>query len=162
MAKATSNNINLNISDKQKFTINGDESKYIMLNPADMGIVARLGDAIPILNNLATQYEELMIADDSDKDITDVMKEYSTKFKNIDSEARRAVNILFDYDVSSVCASGGSMMDVWDGEYRFSVIITTLMDMYENTISKEMDKMVKKMKSHTDKYTPQDRKPKKK
>ena len=55
-----SNNIQMNVSGRQKYTINGDETKFIMLNPGDMGVVARLGDAIPVLNGFAEQYDDLM------------------------------------------------------------------------------------------------------
>ena len=160
MAKTTTNNINLNISDKVRYTINGNTDKYIELNPGDFGIVARLGDAIPILNGLVEKYEKLAV-DDSEKDMDKAMSTFSIQFKEIDSEIRKAINILFDYDVSAVCASGGSMLDLQDGEYRFSVIITTLLQMYEDTISEEMDKMINKMKKHTDKYTAQDHQKKK-
>ena len=160
MAKTTTNNINLNISDKVRYTINDNPDKYIELNPGDFGIVARLGDTIPILNGLVTKYENLAM-DDSEDDIDKALTTFSTQFKEIDSEIRKAINILFDYDVSAVRAGGGSMLDLQDGEYRFSVIISTLIEMYADTISKEMDKMLNKMKKHTDKYTTQDHQKKK-
>lgn len=163
MAKTTTNNIQMNISDKTRYTINGNKDKYIELNPGDVGIVARLGDAIPIINGLVAKYEALSveeIPEDEPMDVT--MQTFSTNFKQMDSELRSIVNNLFDYDVCAVCAGGGSMFDPLDGEYRFSVIISTLLTMYEDTISKEMEKMVNNMKKHTDKYTAQDHKRKRK
>lgn len=158
----SNNNIQMNISGRQKFTINGDESKFIMLNPGDMGIVARLGDAIPVLNGFAEQYDALMRTslgdDETEKSTEESMIEFNKKFTEIDNQLRDTINNLFNYDVCSVCADGGSMLDLQDGEYRFSVIIEALMPIYEETISAEMEKLVKKMNKRVEKYTTQDHK----
>ena len=155
MAKIA-NNIELNISEKTRYTINGNKDKYIELNPGDAGIIARLGDMIPVINGLVSKYETLMDSESSVETLEEDMASFSTNFKTLDSELRDIVNTLFDYDVCSVCASGGSMFDPYGGEYRYAVIITTLLGMYEDTLSKEMNKLLAKMKKHTDKYTPKD------
>lgn len=160
MSKTTTKNINLDISEKSRYTINGNADKFIELNPADMGLIARLGDCVPKLNELAVQYEELLMHDDSG-DINAEMQKFSETFKKIDAEMRSIINYLFDYDVCSVCANGGSMLDLQNGEYRFSVIISTLLTLYEDVITEETTKLANKMKKHLDKYTPKDRQSKK-
>jgi hypothetical protein len=50
MSKTTTNNIELNTSSKREYTINGDKSKILKLNPNDMGIIARTSDAIAMIN----------------------------------------------------------------------------------------------------------------
>ena len=161
MAKTTTNNINLNISDKTRYTINNNPDKYIELNPGDMGITARLSAVIPKLNKLIEEYDKLALNADSETATDDDMLSFNEAYNNIDLQLREAVNYLFDYDICSVCASGGSMMDLYDGEFRFSVIINTLIQMYEDTISEEMEKMSKKINKHTAKYTTQDHQKKK-
>lgn len=150
------NNIDLNISTKVRYTINGNEDMFIELNPGDMGITARLGEAIPKLNTLSARYESLVPSEDEDVSTDESLTKFGEQFSAIDSEMRQIVNELFDYDVCSVCANGGSMLDLQDGEYRFSVIVNTLLTLYEETISEEIDKLTKKMKKRTDKYTTKD------
>ena len=151
----TTNNIQLNISDKQRYTINGNKDKFIELNPGDVGIIARLGNFIADTEILIKEYEGLFTEDSDNVDV----KEFSKQFTDIDNKLRDLINKLFDYDVCSVCAGGGSMLDLQDGEYRYVTIVETLLTMYENTISSETDKLTKKMRKHTDKYTgPQDHK----
>lgn len=154
MSKGTEifGDITLQISEKKRYTINGNKDKYIELNPNDMGIVARAEDAIPKLNDLDNKYQSLFTnAEDEDS-----ISKFSEAFKGIDADIRQIINEVFDYDICSVCADGGSMLDLQDGEYRFVVIMTTLLPLYETTISQEVDKLVKKMHKHTDKYTTKD------
>lgn len=153
----TTNNIQMNISDKTRYTINGNKDKYIELNTGDVGIIARMGEVIPTINGLVDKYENLIGNTDDEQDFM----AFSKAFSDIDKELRDVTNLLFDYDVCSVCASGGSMLDMCNGEYRFTEIITTLISMYQDTISAESKKLMSKMKKHTDKYTTQDHQKKK-
>ena len=160
--KVTTNqtmNIDLPISDKVRYTINGREDKYIELNPGDMGIIARFDEMIPVLNGIVEKYEKLKLEtkeNDSEEDFTKALHVYSEGFREIESSMRDAVNKLFDYDVCSVCAGGGSMLDPYNGEYRFIVILQTLLGMYGDTISAELKKMSTRLHKHTDKYKPKD------
>jgi hypothetical protein len=162
MSKTTTNNIELNISSKREYTINGDKSKILKLNPNDMGIIARTSDAIAMINELETDYTKLFnepeekTSDDMPSDVA--LTQFSTKFKQLDAGIREAVNFLFDYDVCSVCADEGSMFDLQDGEYRYAVIIDTLMPLYADTITEETNKMITKMQKKVEKYVNRDHK----
>lgn len=170
MSKTTTNNIELNISSKREYTINGDKSKILKLNPNDMGIIARTSDAIAMINELETDYTKLFsepekkTSDDIEEKTSDDMPsdealtQFSTKFKQLDAGIREAVNFLFDYDVCSVCADEGSMFDLQDGEYRYAVIIDTLMPLYADTITEETNKMITKMQKKVEKYVNRDHK----
>ena len=151
----TTNNIELNISSKKEYTINGDKEKVIKLNPNDMGIVARTSDAIAMINELEEKYRKLFT---SEEPTDDELATFTAQFKEIDAGLREAVNFLFDYDVCSVCAGDGSMLDPQDGEYRYAVIINTLMTLYQDTISRETDKLIATMKKKVDKYVNNDHK----
>lgn len=156
MSKTTINNIDLNIGLKTEYTINGNKDLVIKLNTSDMGIISRLDETIPKLNELESQYAGLF--EDNNDNADEALGVFTAKFKELDKEARDIVNYLFDYDICSVCASGGTMFDLQDGEYRFVVILETLLNLYSDTIQSELDKRLAKMKKRTEKYVNRDHK----
>lgn len=156
MSKTTINNIDLNIGLKTEYTINGNKDLVIKLNTSDMGIISRLDETIPKLNDLESQYAGLF--EDNNDNAEESLSVFTTKFKELDKEARDIVNYLFDYDICSVCASSGTMFDLQDGEYRFVVILETLLNLYSDTIQSELDKRLAKMKKRTEKYVNRDHK----
>lgn len=162
MSRTTTNNIQLNISEKQEYTINGNKENVIKLNPSDMGIIARTNAVMQKLNDAEKNYADLMIkiAESGKDDEEFDFNAFSEGFTKINDEMKEMVNFIFDYDICSVCAKDGSMFDLCDGEYRYVVIMETLIPMYTDTIQEEMKKRVEKMKKHTAKYEPQDRKKK--
>ena len=162
MSKTATNNIELNISTKKEYTINGDTSLIIKLNPNDMGIITRLDEVVPAINEMEKKYQNLFSTPDGEEPDENSLSIFAKGFKEIDAEIREAINFLFDYDVCSVCAGDGSMFDPQDGEYRYSVIITTLLNLYEDTITAETNKVLDKMKKKVEKYTAQDHKRKRK
>lgn len=147
-------NIDLALRTKERFTINGNEDKFIELNTGDVGISTRFADAIPKINEWVEKVENLAFTDENDE-ISDT---FSAGFKEADLAIRELVNNIFDYDVCSVCVSDGSMFDLTDGNFAFEIIIETLFGLYEKTINDEAKRLQKRIKSHTDKYLPQDRK----
>lgn len=163
MAKTTINNIQLAISDKVRYTINGNADKYIELNPNDVGIVSRLAELTPKFNSVQKRYQSLdNFSGKGEGEYTDEeLLDFGKNFKELDTEIRESINYLFDYDVSSVCAGGGSMFDMYEGEFRFVVIIDTLLEMYTDTIAKEAKKRADRIQRHTNKYIPQDHQSKK-
>ena len=152
----TTNNVVLNISTKKDYTINGDKTKIIKLNPNDMHILSRLEEVIPKLNSMEEKYSNLFTTDTEQTE--DKFQEFTSRFKELDTEMREIVNYLFDYDICGVCADGGSMFDLQDGEYRYVVIVNTLLTLYEDTITAETNKMLNKMKKKVEKYTNRDHK----
>lgn len=168
MSKTATNNIELNVSTKKEYTINGNPDLVIKLNPNDIGIIARIDEAVPMINELEDKYRGLFTAPVEDENGNPIqpddetLSKFSKGFKEIDAGIRDAINFLFDYDVCSVCARDGSMFDPQDGEYRYSVIITTLISLYEDTITVETNKVLDKMKKRVEKYTAQDHKRKRK
>lgn len=156
MSKTAINNIDLNIGLKTKYTINGNEDLFIMLNPNDMGILARLDEVLPRLNSFDETYRDLFNTDAEDAEAG--ISKFTSGLKELDAEVRDIINYLFDYDICAVCASSGTMFDLQDGEYRFFVIIDTLLTLYTDTIHSELDKRVAKMKKRTEKYVNRDHK----
>lgn len=167
MSKTTTkaNVINLDLGAKE-FLINNNPDKKVYLNPNDMSIVSRIQDAIPQLNDLETRYVKLYTdaetkADtetDEEAQMEQTIITFAKSIKDIDAEMRELVNYIFDYDVCSVIKPTGTLLDLFDGEYAFAIIINTLLELYSDTITEETNKLVGKMKKRAEKYTAQDHK----
>lgn len=150
-----SNIINLDMRDsaRRKIWINGDNTKVIELNLSDMGIITRLNDAYPKLDELSAEVRVLASADIPEDDDTSILADMAEKFKSVNQKMSDLVDFVFDYPVSAVCCDGGSMYDIVNGQYRFEYIIDKLSTLYEDTINEEYKRMQKRMATHTSKYT---------
>ena len=137
-------NIDLTITNKKKFTIDGDANRVIELNTSDMSIMSRLYDSYPKLDDLGVR--AMSIADSEPKEAVETLKE-------VDADMRKLINYIFDSDIADTCAPDGTMYDMFNGEFRFEHIVGKLVSLYENNMDKEYKLMVKKVKKHTDKYT---------
>lgn len=160
MSKTTTNNIALDLGAKE-FTINNNPDMKVYLNPNDMGIVARIQETVPRMNELESSYMDIYDEDNKEIDADnpdEVIDVLAKKIKTIDAELRECINYIFDYDVCSVIKSSGTLLDIYNGEYAFSIIVTTLLELYSDTITKETNKLVAKMKKRVEKYTAQDHK----
>ena len=161
MAETTMKNIDLAIRSKEKFTINGNENDVIELNTADVGITARYAKVIPRINGIPTfqvRNEEDVDNLDLDLDTDPTGEKFSSEWDRINNEIKDVINFVYDYDVCSVCAKSGSMFDLMGGQFRFEVIMETLFNLYDTTITDETKKLSKRIQKHTDKYMPQDHK----
>lgn len=150
------NVLNLNIPEllRTRITINGDENKFIELNLSDITIVKRLEESYEKLNDLALDASKAGINLDSDEEITD---EQAQELANIllnetDKKMRDLVDYVFDYPVSDVVLSEGSMFDPVNGNFKFEIIIESLFGLYEKNLAKEAAKIRKNVHKHTDKY----------
>lgn len=138
--------IDLSVTQKKRFRIDGDDNRIVELNTSDMTILNRLDEADKRLKELANYANFELAGDDTDKD---VVKE----LLNTDSQMREILDYLFDSPVSDVCAPSGSMYDPFNGKYRFEHIMEVLFVQYEKNINDEIKKMRKNVQKHTDKYT---------
>lgn len=145
----TSNNvidIDLSVTRKKRFRIDGDDNRIIELNTSDMTILNRLDESERRLRELADSTNTDLTGDDkSDKDIV-------SRLLETDKEMRDIIDYLFDSPVADICAPDGSMYDPFNGKYRFEHIMETLFTLYEQNISDEIKKMRRNVQKHTDKY----------
>lgn len=148
---------------KKRFRINGDDNSVLEINTSDMGIVTRLSELYPKLQELADKASMLGI-DDEETDDEDVLRmrvdKLGAQLKEIDTEMRDYIDKLFDANVSEVCAPYGTMFDVVDGQLRYDDVIDTISELLMDNISKEVSDFKKKMEKVAKKYVPQDRKKK--
>lgn len=140
--------IDLSITRKKRFRIDGDDNRIIELNTSDMTILNRLDEADKQLRELADK-ATFGMSETGEDDNADVVKELLAT----DKQMRDIIDYLFDAPVSDICAPDGSMYDPFNGRYRFEHIMETLFALYEQNISEEIKKMRKNVQKHTDKYT---------
>jgi len=145
MGKNNIVDIDLSVTKKKQFRIDKDDNRIIELNTSDMNILSRLQDSYPKLDALGTKAMSISETD-SVEDTVSILKE-------VDGEMRSLLNNIFDSDIADICAPDGSMFDMFNGEFRFEHIVSTLIGLYETNIDNEYKLMVKKIKKHTDKYT---------
>lgn len=137
---------------KARFRINGDPNKILELNTSDMGIVKRLNDVYPKLQELAkkaTTFDEKELTDNSDE----ALDKFAKKLDEIDNDMRNLVDELFQSNVSEICCDNGTMYDLYGGVMRFEHIISKLSTLYENNFQNEVGKVRERIKKHTNKYT---------
>lgn len=144
--------IDLSAIRKKRFRINGDNNTVLELNTSDMNILKRLEEFYPKLQKLAQEasLKKLSVEEAEDDKTFDKLTKSLVK---IDMSMRQMIDEIFDSNVSEVCAPSGSMMDPFNGEFRFEHIIETLANLYESNLSKEFKQMSQRMKKHTAKYT---------
>ena len=139
--------IDLSVTRKKRFRIDGDDSRIIELNTSDMTILNRLDESERRLKALAESANvDLTGEDETDGAVV-------TRLLATDKEMRDIIDYLFDSPIADICAPDGSMYDPFNGKYRFEHILETLFTLYEQNISDEIKKMRKNVRKHTDKYT---------
>lgn len=139
--------IDLSVTRKKRFRIDGDDSRIIELNTSDMTILNRLDESERRLKVLAESANVDLTGDDEHDGAV------VTRLLATDKEMRDIIDYLFDSPVADICAPDGSMYDPFNGKYRFEHILETLFTLYEQNISDEIKKMRKNVRKHTDKYT---------
>lgn len=145
--------IDLSVTRKKRFHVNrGTASPGVLeLDTSDMNIITRLNQLYPRLERLS---QDAAIKQLSKKDADDeILTKISEALQVIDKEMRQILDEIFDSNVSEVCAPSGSMMDPFNGEFRFEHIIDVISKLYSNNLNEEYRKTSAKMKARTDKYT---------
>lgn len=151
--------LDLSVTSKKQFRINGDDDRILELNTSDMGIIARVTDFYPKLKELQNRATDLMSgideealeSEDLDTSIP-VLATVAERLKAIDQEMRDMIDQVFDAPVSEICAPDGSMYDPFNGNFRFEYIINLLMSQYEGNLNAEYKKVQAQMAKHTGKY----------
>lgn len=143
--------IDLSMTRKKRFRIDGDNNRYLELNTSDMTIINRLDNLYPKLQKLSQDaaVKQLDKEEADEKSITRI----SNALAKIDKQMRSIIDEIFDSNVSEMCAPSGSMFDPFNGTFRFEHIIDVITKLYENNLNSEFKKMSAKMKKRTSKYT---------
>lgn len=147
--------IDLSVTQKKKFRIDGDDDRILELDTSDLSILTRFRDAQPKLNELVSEIVDIKIKEyeDTPDGNVEAINEMGTILESIDKKMRELMDYIFDADVSRTCAPSGTMYDMFNGQYRYEHIMNTLFKLYEDNINKEYKKLATRVRKHTDKYT---------
>lgn len=149
--------ISLSVTNKKKFRIDGDDSRIIELNTSDMTILSRLKTAYPKLIQLSEEATKNWPDNLEDVNADNFLESESVDnvisiLESIDKQMRELIDYIFDSAIANICAPFGSMYDIINGKFRFEHIISTLSNLYESNIDKEVKQMSNRVRKHTDKY----------
>ena len=150
--------LDLSLSSRKKFRIDGDDSRVLELNTSDLNLITRLRSAYPQLKDIAQNaFKDLpdAVIEDENYDFMEdeATSKLSEALQDADTKMRSLLDYIFDSNVSELCAPHGSMFDPVNGKLRFEHIIDTLAPLYETDISTEMNKVTANVSKHTAKYT---------
>lgn len=162
---AEHSNINLNISTRKKFTIDGDATRVIELDIHDLALVTRLSDSLQRMDALTAEWEKLgnmvgnsTVDDVEDDTAVDVIikesKDFSDQFNLIETEMRNIIEFIFDCDgMCKTILGNSSVFSPVNGKYKYEQIIDVLTGLYEDSIEKEAKKInARKVEAKTSKY----------
>lgn len=142
-------NINLEQGKRKRFTIDGDENRILEINPADMGIFARIDDfdkaIIPALEEFS---EKQFGGTEEDFDLWAMGK----AMLELDKFVREQLDIMFDTNFSEIVAPYGTMLDPVNGDFRFQYLIEVFSKVYNDEFQKELTKRNDKIRERTKKY----------
>jgi hypothetical protein len=155
-------NINLNLSTKQKFTVDGNADKIIELDTNDLGLVRRLSNSISSIHELESQWKELEISaksmeankEVSDEAVIEDAIDFSNKFTQLEQSMCEIVDTIFDSEnLCDTLLDGGSIFSIVNGKYKYEQIIDVLIGLYEKSIKADAEKINKrKIQSKTQRY----------
>lgn len=148
----------LSLSEKKRIRIDGDDNRVIELNTSDMGIIERIDNLADKMSELSTEYIDTKFDDNLDE--KEETKEIISRIKGIDTKMREIIDNLFQSKISDICVPNGTMFDMFNGQFMYEILIDRLLTLYADTIQDETQKVITRMRKHTDKYIPQDHKKK--
>lgn len=161
---ADKNNINLNITTRQKFTIDNDKSRVIELDTHDLALVNRLSESVKRMDALKEDWENLeksanaadveVSEDEVDDNLLKDVADFSDQFATIEAKMRDIVDYIFDCPgLCQTTVGNASIFSPVNGAYKFEQIIDVLTGLYEDSIEKEAKKINKrKVEAKTSKY----------
>jgi len=144
--------------EKRAFRFGKDDSRIVYINTSDFGFMERLPEAYKKLEELQGRVSEVSEGVEKPTDdtgIDDVMTGLGTmggRLKALDTEMRAVVDELFNAPVSAAAAPDGSMYDLFDGNPRYELVITVLIEQFGKRYTDEFKKVKENVKKHAGKY----------
>lgn len=140
--------IQFTIDNRKQFRINGDDKRIIELDISDFGILNRLRESYPRLQELGVKGFEF---DEDDENIK--LGEFMDSLNAINDEMISIIDYIFDSKVAKICANDKPLYNMVAGKFVFEIILDALFNLYSDNIRTELGQMSQRMKAHTSKYT---------
>lgn len=139
-------------SRRKRIRIDGDDDRILLLNLSDLNIVVRMKEVYPQMSELSKKATKVKIEELKDDDVS-TMDKVAEIISELDSDMRGCMNYIFDAKVSEVCAPEGTMFDMFNGQFRYEIIIDELSKLYASNVSLEYNKMRSRIQARARKYT---------
>ena len=160
MALTDVKDINLDLDTRERFSINGDATKIVVLDTKDLNIVSRLSGAVKKIAELQKKWDDLskqaddIISEDDSKLTLDKVSAFNESFDNLEHEMREVVDGIFDSPgMCDTILEDSSIFSLKDGKFKYDIIIDKFTNLYEVSIKQEVDKIDrKKVATKTSKY----------
>lgn len=146
--------LDLSATRKKRICIDGDVNRVIEVNTGDLGIIQRLNNLASRIEALSSKYIDIKFDDSlEEKEST---AEFEKAINSMDAEMRDMVDELFQTNVCDVCVPDGTMWDMFNGHFRYEIIVEQLINLCADTIQAETKKTMDRLHKYTNKYMPKD------
>ena len=123
-------------SRRKRIRVDGDDNRVLLLNLSDLGIVVRMKEAYPQMNEISRKATRAKVEELKDDDASTIDR-VAEVISELDTDMRGLMDYVFDANVSQMCAPEGTMFDMFNGQFRFEIILDELSKLYENNVSLE-------------------------
>ena len=147
--------LDLSATRKKRIRIDGDDNRIIEINTSDMNIIQRLDDLSERMNKLSDKFIDLKFGNEPEGEEPS-MEDTEEAIRVIDRELRDIIDELFQSKVSDICAPDGTMWDMFNGSFRYEIIMEQLLTLYADNIQAETKKTMERLHKYTDKYMTRD------
>lgn len=145
--------IQINAVVKKRFRINGDNSKIIELDTADIGISYRLTEAYKRLNNLMDEVSKQLEGKDLSDEDDETVIEITEKLRELDDAMKNEIDYIFNSEVADKCSNGSSMYKPYEGMFVYEHIIDVITGLYATDLNREFNAMKRRVNARTEQYT---------
>lgn len=160
--------LDLDIDTRKKFAINGDLTRVIAIDTADIGVIQRLREAMHKMNSLQQKFDKISKSangleerakkteyiEDDVPGFTQDIDTFSDDLADLELAMRELVDGIFDSPgMCEIILGNASVFSPVNGRVKYEQIIDTLVKLYENDIATEVSKLNReKIKTKTSKY----------
>ena len=142
-------NISIRSNPLDEIMIDGDESRIIRLDLADIGVFARFDAAIPELDKIEQRFRELSNAEG---DELQQMQGYAKALAAAETELAAIIDGIFNAEVCKTCAGGASLFALDNGSFLYERIVEAVGGLYGDRLKGQVAERRKRLAKHTAKY----------
>lgn len=147
--------LDLSATRKKRIRIDGDDNRIIEINTSDMNIIQRLDTLSDRMNKLSDKFIDLKFGNTPEGEEPS-MTDTKEAIRMIDRELRDIIDELFQSKVADICAPDGTMWDMFNGSFRYEIVLEKLLSLYADNIQAETKKTMDRLHKYTNKYVTQD------